>query len=35
MRIYQARREKLRGPASSLPAAAAGVTQVVQSVQGW
>lgn len=30
MRIYQARREKLKGPVSSLPAALAGVTQVVQ-----
>jgi len=35
MKIYQARREKLRGPVSSLPAALAGVTQMVQSLEGW
>lgn len=35
MRICQGRREKLRGSVSSLPAALAGVTQAVQSLEGW
>lgn len=32
MRIYQAKREKLWAPVSSLPAALAGVTCVVQAL---
>lgn len=35
MRIYQVRREKLRGLVSSLPVALFAITEEVQSLEGW